>query len=241
MLTILTFVDSLNNVHGKCSSTHWGRDKVAAILQTTCSNFFFYLRKIYLTSNNLSDKLWFDQRPPSLLIWIFVTRPRFSSLASKRQLTITLTSGKSTGDPLHSRALAHSRAPLFTQPCSHCSHSRAPGEQWARLCVFTLHGCVQAARLCRGSPVKSRIITSLCHVLTIDPTKSSNSITLQCRFVFAADLGHPRGIWLPTRKYVQFSAVRRVASLGGSSELKVASLCRYWVGIHDNDNYNGPS
>ena len=58
-----------------------------------------------------------------------------------------------TGDPLHSRALAHSRAPLFTQPCSHCSHSPAPGEQWARLCVFTLHGSVQAARLCRGSPV----------------------------------------------------------------------------------------
>ena len=45
------------------------------------------------------------------------------------------------------------RAPLFTQPCPHCSHSRAPGEQWARLCVFTLQGCVQAARLCRGSPV----------------------------------------------------------------------------------------
>ena len=58
-----------------------------------------------------------------------------------------------TGDPLHSRALAHSRALLFTQPCPHCSHSRAPGEQWARLCVFTLQGCVQAARLCRGSPV----------------------------------------------------------------------------------------
>ena len=58
-----------------------------------------------------------------------------------------------TGGPLHSRALAHSRAPLFTQPCPHCSHSRAPGEQWARLCVFTLQGCVQAARLCRGSPV----------------------------------------------------------------------------------------
>ena len=58
-----------------------------------------------------------------------------------------------TGDPLHSRALAHSRAPLFTQPCPHCSHSRAPAEQWARLCVFTLQGCVQAARLCRGSPV----------------------------------------------------------------------------------------
>ena len=51
---------------------------------------------------------------------------------------------------------SHSRAPLFTQSCSHCSHSRAPGEQWARLCVFTLHGCVQAARLCRGSPVSSR-------------------------------------------------------------------------------------
>ena len=58
-----------------------------------------------------------------------------------------------TGDPLHSRALAHSRAPLFTQPCPHCSHSRAPGGQWARLCVFTLQGRVQAARLCRGSPV----------------------------------------------------------------------------------------
>ena len=58
-----------------------------------------------------------------------------------------------TGDPLHSRALAHSRAPLFTQPCPHCSHSRAPGEQWAGLCVFTLQGCVQAARLCRGSSV----------------------------------------------------------------------------------------
>ena len=58
-----------------------------------------------------------------------------------------------TGDPLHSRALAHSRAQLFTQPCPHCSHSRTPGEQWARLCVFALQGCVQAARLCRGSPV----------------------------------------------------------------------------------------
>ena len=86
-----------------------------------------------------------------------------------------------TGDPLHSRALAHSRAPLFTQPCPycsysraplftqpcpivhtavpHCSHSRAPGEQWARLCVFTLQGCVQSARLCRGSPVINTTIT----------------------------------------------------------------------------------
>ena len=68
-----------------------------------------------------------------------------------------------TGDPLHSRALAHSRAPLFTQPCPHCEHSRAPGEKWARLCVFTLQGCVQAARLCRGSLVHwpSRINASL--------------------------------------------------------------------------------
>ena len=64
-----------------------------------------------------------------------------------------------TGDPLHSRVLADSCAPLLTQPCTHCSHSRAPGEQWAGLCVFTLQGCVQAARLCRGSPV----IIHQCH------------------------------------------------------------------------------
>ena len=67
-----------------------------------------------------------------------------------------------TGDPLHSRALADSRAPLFTQPCPHCSHSRAPGEQWARLCVFTLQGCVQAARLCRGSPVRLCRLKLIC-------------------------------------------------------------------------------
>ena len=49
----------------------------------------------------------------------------------------------------------------FTQPCPivhtvvpPLAHGRAPGEQWARLCVFTLQGCVQAARLCRGSLVK---------------------------------------------------------------------------------------
>ena len=75
-------------------------------------------------------------------------------------------SANSTGDPLHSRALAHSRAPLFTQPCSHCSHSRAPGEQWARLCVFTLHGCVQAARLCRGSPVNRELLEGSCWIET---------------------------------------------------------------------------
>ena len=68
-----------------------------------------------------------------------------------------------TGHPLHSRALAHSRAPLLTQPCPHCSHSRAPGEQWARLCVFTLQGCVQAARLCRGSPVNTSSPMTRCH------------------------------------------------------------------------------
>ena len=65
----------------------------------------------------------------------------------------TLIVSNLTGDPLHSRALAHSRAPLFTQPCPRCSHNRASGKQWARLCLFTLQGCVQAARLCRGSPV----------------------------------------------------------------------------------------
>ena len=46
----------------------------------------------------------------------------------------------------------------------HCSHSRAPGEQWARLwvCVFTLQGCVQAARLCRGPPVNNTTVPH-CH------------------------------------------------------------------------------
>ena len=69
-----------------------------------------------------------------------------------------------TGDPLHSWALAHSCAPLFTQQCPHCSHSRAPGEQWSRLCVFTLQGCVQTARLCRGSPVLIPESYFLCHL-----------------------------------------------------------------------------
>ena len=81
------------------------------------------------------------------MLWCHTSsRPRFSMKDSHASTVIT-------GDPLHSRALPHSRALLFTQPCPHCSHSRAPGEQWARLCVFTLQGCVQAARLCRGSPV----------------------------------------------------------------------------------------
>ena len=39
-----------------------------------------------------------------------------------------------TADPLQSRALAHSRAPLFKQPCPHCSHSRARENNE--------HGCV---------------------------------------------------------------------------------------------------
>ena len=56
---------------------------------------------------------------------------------------------------------------LLTQPCPHCSHSRAPGEQWALLCVFTLQGCVQAARLCRGSPVMICFITYLIKAVRI--------------------------------------------------------------------------
>ena len=47
-----------------------------------------------------------------------------------------------TGDPLHSRALAHSRAPLFTQPCPHCSHSRAPIVHTAVPRENNEHGCV---------------------------------------------------------------------------------------------------
>ena len=47
-----------------------------------------------------------------------------------------------TGDPLHSRALAHSRAPLFTQPCTHCSHSRAPIVHTAVPRENNEHGCV---------------------------------------------------------------------------------------------------
>ena len=84
---------------------------------------------------------------------IMLPRPATLRNVVTQTLSVLLIAVIFTGDPLHNRALAHSRALLFTQPCPHCSHSRAPGEQWARLCVFTLQGCVQAARLCRGSPV----------------------------------------------------------------------------------------
>ena len=43
---------------------------------------------------------------------------------------------------LHSQALAHSRAPLFTQPCPHCSHSRAPIVHTAVHRENNEHGCV---------------------------------------------------------------------------------------------------
>ena len=52
------------------------------------------------------------------------------------QMTVT------TGDPLHSRALAHSRAPLLTQPCPHCWHSRAPIVHTAVPRENNEHGCV---------------------------------------------------------------------------------------------------
>ena len=90
-----------------------------------------------------------------------------------------LTTDNNTGDPLHSRALAHSHAPLFTQPCPHCSHSRAPGEQWARLCVFTLQGCVQAARLCRGSPVNKPLVVQIMAWYRISNNPLSEPMTVQ--------------------------------------------------------------
>ena len=64
---------------------------------------------------------------------------------------------------IHQHGWPSTQPGTCTQPCPivhtavpHCSHSRAPGEQWSRLCEFTLQGCVQAARLCRGSPVINR-------------------------------------------------------------------------------------
>ena len=54
-----------------------------------------------------------------------------------------------TGDPLHSRALAHSRAPLFTQPCP-IVHTAVPRENNDHGCVnlrcravCKLPGCVE--------------------------------------------------------------------------------------------------
>ena len=98
-----------------------------------------------------------------LIFWLekpkqFPRRSKLDCLTKKQKCTSPIHLGVLivkvfTGDPLLSRAVAHSLAPLLTQPCPHCSHSRALGEQWARLCVFTLQGYVQAARLCRGSPV----------------------------------------------------------------------------------------
>ena len=115
----------------------------------------------------------------------------------------------STGDPLHSRALAHSRAPLFTQPCPHCSHSRAPGEQWARLCVFTLQGCVQTARLCRGSPVNRLTCTK--------PQQNKKAfiviLILGMYFLFCSNVKYAQGTllidinYLHTRRPDQIKAV----------------------------------
>ena len=114
---------------------------------------FLWLVSTYYPANTkrnehviITSKRCFDGMITCLLRWVFTWYTK-NKTGKER--------GETTGDPLHSRALAHSRAPLFTQPCPHCSHSRAPGEQWARLCVFTLQGCVQAARLCRGSPVET--------------------------------------------------------------------------------------
>ena len=75
-------------------------------------------------------------------------------LAEKSQRKYALRGGSrsvylqyiSTGDPLHSRALAHSRAPLLTQPYPHCSQSRAPGNGCVYLrcrAVCKLPGCVE--------------------------------------------------------------------------------------------------
>ena len=128
-----------NDKPQKCTLTHWP--------------------SMYLAKKFLSLSFFFNSLIPSDAL----KHQQSSSISAEITACCLRASNhylntNNTGDPLHSRARAHSRAPLFTQPCPHCSHSRAPGEQWARLCVFTLQGCVQAARLCRGSPVNKIIL-----------------------------------------------------------------------------------
>ena len=51
-----------------------------------------------------------------------------------------------TGDPLHNRALAHSRAPLFTQPCPPLFTQPCPGR------TMSTAVCIYVARLCASCP-----------------------------------------------------------------------------------------
>ena len=124
-----------------------------------------------------------------VFVWYFVgwitAFKLLRHLGALRVSAIAFVCYNNTGDPLHSRAHAHSRAPLFTQPCPHCSHSRAPGEQWARLCVFTLQGCVQASRLCRGSPVNNsrrnfKARDNQCHCRVISFLQNTTNTVVFC-------------------------------------------------------------
>ena len=62
----------------------------------------------------------------------------FCEIASVNATRLVNIGSGNTGDPLHSRALAHSRAPLFTQPC--------PGR------TMSTAVCIYVAGLCASCP-----------------------------------------------------------------------------------------
>ena len=145
MLCFVVIILSFINSSRMCHST--GVDDAVTLKE---------LHKIGFISNHDKTQQWVNLLQCNGSEWYSMTlgscQPVLVPVWSMTQCSRTK-GPYNTGDPLHSRAPAHSRAPLLTQPCPHCSHSRAPGEQCARLCVFTLQGCVQAVRLCRRSPV----------------------------------------------------------------------------------------
>ena len=104
-----------------------------------------------------------------------------------------------TGGRLHSRAAC-------TQPCKVNTHSRAHCSPGARLCQQWGHGCVNngarlcaSARLCRGSPVCTRIVV-FWHISNISPMILKSQICIDtatiCTAAIFVKYCYTTGNWL---------------------------------------------